>query len=498
MVAKEKIEGADYRLEDVYSCIQCGGCTSICVAADNNKEYNPRKIVYLQRLQGSDDIKKPSIKNLLESVEVAECFQCYSCADLCPAGVSPGDIMKYMREVNKKRGKDRYAGILKENLLEHGQSIVPEVFDSADEIWGKSWKELRENKRYNKRPPKKRNLSPEVTKEINYLINSAENLNLREPKEEKLEPKELKNVDELVLFESCCGASHYPGIGNSSKYILDRLRIDYKILDEQSCCGGFAYYGNDLDINEIVLIGARNQGIIENESEIVTSVCPSCFSSNLEVNKILSNEENKKQVNDVLSTIGKEVNGNLNITHIQEILYDNIDLVKENIERDFSGLKVATHTGCHYKNFNLRSDKGKILDELVKITGAELVDYPSKNRCCGGGFEKSFVGEVDKVRGINYNKQKDIQNTGADLVVLNCPGCKMTFDRNNSELNKIQQLDLGYIHITELLALAMGADPYKIAGVQYHSVPLDDLLKKYGIKEEKSFFRILKDKFKLW
>ncbi len=468
----------DSRLESIHGCTQCGMCTAICPASQVS-DYNPRITICLV-MRGDAYLKENGKQELLRKADPLDCFQCYSC-NICPRGLSAGEAMKYLREVNGENGGDGRLGLLRENLLKYEQSIVPEIFDNADEIWGDSWKELRENKRYKEDRPKKREFPERVAKEVDCLVKSAKSLRLGPPKRKI--SGDLKDFDDLILFQSCCGISHYPGIGRSSRYILSKMGFHPKILDEQSCCGGFAYYANDLNFNEVVLVGARNQGLIENNGEIAVSECNSCFSSNLEIKKLLANGDNKRQINDMLSTVNKKVDGDLNITHIKEVLHDNIDLLKGQIEVDLAGLNVATHSGCHYKNFSLRPEKDKILDKVVKATGVNVIDYPLKNRCCGGGFEKSFVGEIDKVRKLNFEKQKSIADVGADLLIVDCPGCLMTFDRNNPELNKTHPINLEYMHISQFLALAMGADAYEIVGIQHHSVPITSGLKKIGITD---------------
>jgi len=209
------------------------------------------------------------------------------------------------------------------------------------------------------------------------------------------------------------------------------------------------------------------------------------FSSNMVLKELLTNGENKQQINDVLSTIDKRITGELNVTHIEEVIHDRIYLLKDQIEVDLGGLDVATHSGCHYRNFSVRPEKNRLLDEVVKATGVNLIDYPLKNRCCGGGFEKSFVGDIDKVRKLNFKKQRSIRDVGADLLIVDCPGCQMTFDRNNPELNKAYPMSLGCMHISQFLALAMGADAYEIVGIQHHSVLPTSMraLEKIGIAD---------------
>jgi len=475
-----KTVNLDSRLGNINACIQCGMCTAICPSSQVN-DYNPRIAINFAR-HGDAYLKGNREKEFLKKVDSSDCFQCYSCSTVCPRGLSVGEAMKYLREVLEEGGFDRRLGLLRENLLEYGQSIVPEIFDNADKVWGDSWTELRKKRSYGKDMPKKREIPQRVVKEVDYLVKSARNLKLESPKREN--GGEPKDFDGLILFESCCGASHYPGIGRSSRYILRKMGFHPKILDDQSCCGGFAYYANDLNLNEVVLVGARNQGLIENNGETVVSECNSCFSSNLAIKELLTNGENRRQINDVLSTVNKRVNGGLNVTHIEEVIHHSMDLLKDQIEVDLGGLNVATHSGCHYRNFSARPERNRLLDEVVKATGVNVIDYPLKNRCCGGGFEKSFVGNIGEVRKLNFKKQKSITDVGADLLIVDCPGCQMTFDRNNPELNKAYRARaLECMHISQFLALAMGADVYEIVGIQHHSVPPTSVLEKIGITD---------------
>lgn len=456
---------------DLYGCMQCGMCTAVCPGS-RVSDFNPRTAINLTR-HGDPHPEKNG-----GEADPFDCFQCYSCT-VCPKQLSPGETMKYLREVYTQSGRDRRFGLLRENLLKYGQSIVPEIFDNADKIWGDSWKALKESKRYKEDKPKKREISQEVIREVDYLVKSAKNLRLGPPKR-RISGDLREDFDDLILFESCCGTSHYPGIGRSSRYILEKMGFHLKTLDEQSCCGGFAYYANDLDLNEAVLVGARNQGLIENIGETIVSECTTCFSSNMRVGELLTNPDNRRQVNDILSCINRKIDGDLNITHIEEVLHDNIHLLKDRLELDLTGLNVATHSGCHYRNFSPKPYRNRVLEEVVKATGANLIDYPLRNRCCGGGFEKSFVGEIEKVRKLNFEKQSSIRDAGADLLITDCPGCLMTFDRNNPELSKTHPLKLEYMHISQFIALAMGADPHETVGIQHHSVPVTLLPKNIG------------------
>jgi heterodisulfide reductase subunit B len=464
--------------EEIHSCYQCGACTVICTAANVFENFNPRLTVRLESLNlvGQSNDFTWNKKNGLK-IDPTNCFQCYACASVCPRGISPADIIKHRREVNQENGSDNHVGFLKENLCQYGQCIVPEVFVGNERFWGSSWLKLQKLPKYKESPPVKRQIPVNALKDVNFLLENSSNIKLAYTPLLKMSQPNLRKVDKVTLFESCCGVSLYPGLSRSVKYILGKIGIKYATLEGQSCCGGFGYYANDLSLAELVLIGARNQSLIENEGNICISICSTCFSAYCTVNGILSDEHNLEQVNSLLSGINEHQYGQIVGAHIQELLIDNLDAVQECIKIKFPDVKVAPHSGCHYRYFRKGAEYQTTMDRLIELTGVTIVDYPLRYSCCGGGFEKSYLGQIERVHAINNKKQRSIANAGADIVVLDCPGCEMTFDRNSAELNKIQPLNLGYMNILELLALAMGADPYEVVGVQYHTAQ-NPLMKK--------------------
>jgi heterodisulfide reductase subunit B len=56
----------------------------------------------------------------------------------------------------------------------------------------------------------------------------------------------------------------------------------------------------------------------------------------------------------------------------------------------------------------------------------------------------------------------------------------MQFDRNQESIGKSLGTEFNIIclNISQFVALALGADPYKVLGVQTHTVPVDKVLDK--------------------
>ncbi len=120
----------------------------------------------------------------------------------------------------------------------------------------------------------------------------------------------------------------------------------------------------------------------------------------------------------------------------------------------------------------------------VLVTGAEPLDYAEKCLCCGMGFGHTIEqGRRALSREIARRKLISVKEAGADLLLVACPGCQITLDRNQELIEKEsgEEIELPIINYAQLIALALGADPYRVVGIQTHSKPLELILEAFDI-----------------
>jgi heterodisulfide reductase subunit B len=146
--------------------------------------------------------------------------------------------------------------------------------------------------------------------------------------------------------------------------------------------------------------------------------------------------------------------------------------------RPLTGLKVATHTGCHLLSpYTLHgfdnSENPIVFDALVEALGATPVDYPSKAACCGIGFAVS--GQGDPAGRAIGTKLLDIRAAGADCVVVGCPFCFQQFDMG--QLAAARKLELDFrvpvLNYLQLLGLALGFSG-EVLQLREHKVKVKD------------------------
>jgi heterodisulfide reductase subunit B len=102
------------------------------------------------------------------------------------------------------------------------------------------------------------------------------------------------------------------------------------------------------------------------------------------------------------------------------------------------------------------------LKRLIEATGAECLDYMYKTDCCGA----PIIGVNDEIPlRLAGNKLRNLKAVSAEALITVCPFCHMMFDINQPRIEKLLQEKFGLpvLHYPQLLGLAMGFTPQKLA-----------------------------------
>lgn len=283
------------------------------------------------------------------------------------------------------------------------------------------------------------------------------------------------------LFLGCVIPARLPFLEASSRKVFEKLGIKLNDVDGFSCCPDPT--GIELlDHKTWLALGARNLSLSNNNGGII-SFCSGCVETLKGVNYYINKDpEVKNEVNKILKSVGKKYEGKTEVKHFAQVLYENLDKVRENVEHPLTGFKVAVHYGCHY----LRPSEiinwddpfePTTIDEIVRAIGADSIDYELKMECCGNPLDKS-----DKEISLQMidNKFKSIQESGANCVSLVCPACFQQFDFNQRELSKGKENGYNFpvFYLSELVALAFGFKPEEL-GLNFHRVRPKELLEGF-------------------
>ena len=114
------------------------------------------------------------------------------------------------------------------------------------------------------------------------------------------------------------------------------------------------------------------------------------------------------------------------------------------------------------------------MQDLTAVTGAKITRSVMEHYCCGGVknlFDRHRKGRPLELSRLNRLVRQDFMNHRLDVMIVDCPGCELVYDH----------MGVPVLHITELLALAMGADPRETAHIQGHLTSLSAALGRIGI-----------------
>lgn len=281
------------------------------------------------------------------------------------------------------------------------------------------------------------------------------------------------------LFWGCLIPARELSYEVSVEKVMPAFGVELVKMEDTNCCAPFGI--QSLDYISWLTLAARNLCIGEEIGVDILTLCNDCYESLLMVNTILkAHPEIRNQVNEILAEVGKEYKGKVNVKHMIDVLYDDIGVkkVKNAVKKPFTGLKVATQPGCHLtkpKRIHFGAREFDALDELVKATGAETINYERREMCCGGplrGLNDDLARDVARI------KLTNMKNAGAECIVTVCPFCFVEFDLGQLEIRRRfkEEYNLPVLHFAELLRMAMGMklDDWEIKS---HRTPLEPLLK---------------------
>jgi heterodisulfide reductase subunit B len=288
-----------------------------------------------------------------------------------------------------------------------------------------------------------------------------------------------------ALFLGCITPNRYPGIEVATRKVLPQFKINLEDMHGASCCPAPGVF-RSFSMDAWLVAAARNLCIAEEMGLNILTLCNGCYGTLWEANHELKTHDSKrKMVNSILSKIGKEFRGNIEVKHFVEVLLKEIGSkeIRKMISKPLK-LKVAAHYGCHllkpkvYRKLD-SVERPRILDDLIVATGAESLDYSEKMACCGaGGGVRSGVIDVS-LRMLN-DKLSSMREANADCIVNVCPFCHLQFDRGQIELKEMYNIsiyNLPTLHYFQLLGLAMGMKPKEV-GTDLHYISFDKAYEK--------------------
>jgi len=333
-----KYNFADKFRDQILRCSSCGFCRAVCPVFGLTKRpaFNARgkMLVLKEVMDGTIELSDELIETLFQ------CTTCGSCANQCPSGVNPTEIIKEVR-------KD----------MVHIGSCHP------------------------------------AFRGMNQVLQSHTNIYGEEEPADFERPRNKKA--KYVFFIGCVGSYRQEEATTATLNILDRLRVDYTLIDEVCCSGVLEDVGYEI-----------NQGMAKKNIELILATgartvitgCPYC-----------SRTFNKKPQYGQLKSEGIEV------IHLSQFLKD-FDL---NVKTD---KRVTYHDPCDLgRHCGIYEEPREIIRKIAP-NFVELRHNRANALCCGAGGGVRGAYAKNSI-GMARLRLEEVEEVGAEVLLTECNSC---------------------------------------------------------------------------
>ena len=255
--------------------------------------------------------------------------------------------------------------------------------------------------------------------------------------------------------------SYYPGctlktkakqLDEYARRSAEALGFSLEEIKDWQCCGGVYPLARDEIATKLssvrALADARDNG-----RELVT-LCSACHHVLKRVNDDMANDPEICQKANNYLQLDTPYAGETKVLHFLEILRDRIGFeeLKKKVVNPLTGKKIGAYYGCmllrpgSVMEFDDPGDP-RVMEDFIRAIGAESVEYPYRNECCGGyvAVEAKKLAQ-DKSSTIVASANAN----GAEMLITACPLCMYNLTKN------AVGTQLPVYYFTELLAEALG------------------------------------------
>jgi len=283
--------------------------------------------------------------------------------------------------------------------------------------------------------------------------------------------------------------SYFPGCslhgtgreyGESLQAVCQALAIELKEIEDWVCCGATPAHATDPEAAHLLGIWNLAHAAKMGDDPIVTG-CASCFSRLRAVREELA--ERPDLVKGAPDLVGLPVKPEIQVLHIAQVLnqLETREKIKASVKVSLNGLPVACYYGCLLTRPPGAgaiddAEDPHILEGLVRLAGAEPIDFPLRLDCCGASLTLPRPDLIYELTGKILSCAHD---RGARAIIVSCPMCHSNLDFQQEDTARALGLDfrMPVLYLTQLIGLALGIPP-KALGLQRHfvRVHLEDLL----------------------
>lgn len=293
-----------------------------------------------------------------------------------------------------------------------------------------------------------------------------------------------------LYYPGCSMESSAKAYNDSLMAIKDSLGLALEEIHDWNCCGATEYLG--ISTTPAYALISRNLALAYNQSngmDTVVAPCSACYLNLAKADHYMNERPALGvRVNKALSAGGLKYDpGSLKIRHLLDVIINDVglDVVEAKVTRPLHGLRLAPYLGCmvprpDYEKRWSDYEYPDELDRLLKVLGAEVIDFPLKTHCCGGHMTQiSPATAFELIRRLISSADQ----YKADMMVTLCPMCQMNLDAYQGETNRYFHTNyhMPIMFFTQLMGLAFGKDPQEL-GFGKELVDARQALSRIGVE----------------
>ncbi|WP_272688812.1 anaerobic glycerol-3-phosphate dehydrogenase subunit GlpC [Providencia sp. PROV033] len=375
------------------SCIKCTVCTTYCPVAKANPLYPGPK-------QAGPDGERLRLKDpMMYDDALKFCTNCKRCEVACPSDVKIGDIIARARNTYSQQKPK-----LRDAILSHTDimgSLSTPFAPVVNTITG--------------------------LKPVRQILDKALKIDHRRelPKYSfgtfrrwygKQAAEQAKFEEQVAFFHGCYVNYNHPQLGKDLIKVFNGMNIGVQLLKREKCCGvalianGFMKQAKrQANVN----LESLQETILEKHIPVVATSSTCTFTIRDEYTHVLDVDTSEMRDNIELAT-----------RYIYRLLEEGRELKLKH-----TPLKVAYHTPCHMEKMGWTS---YTLELIKRVPGVELIVLDSQ--CCGIAGTYGFKKENYEVsQGIGAGLFRQIEESGADIVITDCETCKWQIEMSTSK-----------------------------------------------------------------
>ncbi len=284
-----------------------------------------------------------------------------------------------------------------------------------------------------------------------------------------------------LLFLGCTVPVRNLNYELSARKVAAALGLELVDDTALGCCG---FPLKSADQAAALVIAARALARAARQELPLVALCSACAGTLAEAAHILDHHpEQRRAVEERLQPLGLSYRPGVEVRHFLRFILEQVGTegLAAAMKRSLEGFRFAPHYGCHFLKpsevtggFDDPEDPGS-LARLIRLTGAQAVDYATLKDCCGGGV---LGADEELAARMAARKLLELNQMGVTALAVACPFCNVMYEGQQKTIAKRLEtkLKVPVVYVTQILGLAMGYSPEEL-GLKLNRVKPKDLIK---------------------